>query len=255
MLEFSKQTTFLRARRFPLLFVQTIEAAHIGMTKKSQRRYTLHSLLLFLVLGSFFSGMVFADTFDLARQNPTLRNFFLQQQLRSSSYTDYYGRIYYVGNMRFLEQYVDRLVDDFLAQVIKKLGTLEGHFNQVQQARDEILAGAFNDKGRHEAQARWKHSLKGVADQAESLRKMISYVLIDLDNKSNFTPVIRGDSNRSLYQDEIRFIEEQMIKAERRIKDFFFLPTHAIHVDDLKGENMMIYLYRVRKMAEVLSKQ
>ena len=215
----------------------------------------LRLALLFLVLGTLFSGLVFPDSIGLARQNPTLRNHFLRQHLTMMSYTDRYGRTYYRGNMRFLEQSVDRLVDDFLAQVIKKLGTLKGHFNEVQQARDEILAGAFNDKGRHEAQLHWKNSLKAVAKQAEDLRKLFSYVLRGLDNKSHFKPVIGGQASSSGYQSEIWFIGEQILKAEQRIRDYFFMPTHTVHVEELRGENMMIYLYRVRKMSAKLSQE
>lgn len=56
-------------------------------------RQTLRSLLLFLVLGTFFFELVLSDTFDLARQNPTLRDFFLREELRRGFYPDnYYER-------------------------------------------------------------------------------------------------------------------------------------------------------------------
>ncbi len=219
-------------------------------------RQTLRSLLLFFVLGTFFFDWVLPGTFDLARQNPTLRDFFLREELRRRFYPDYYyERPQDVGEIPFLEQHVDELIDDFLERVVKKLGSLRAHFNELQQAREEILAGAFNHEDRHKAQARWKDSLKRVENQAKGLRKMISYVLIDLGRKSNFTPVIGAVANRSFYQSEIRFIEEQIIKAEQRINDYFFQPTHTVHVDDLKSENMLIHLHRVQKMAKTLRKQ
>ena len=92
-----------------------------------------------------------------------------------------------------------------------------------------------------------------MADEAEDLRKMLSYVLRGLDNKSDFKPQIDADANKSGFQKEIRFIEGQIEKAEQQIKDYLFAPTHTVHLQDLQGQNMMIYLYRVEKISKELS--
>jgi hypothetical protein len=76
-----------------------------------------------------------------------------------------------------------------------------------------------------------------------------------LDNKSDFKPQIEADANNLGFQIEIRFIEEQIEKAEQRIKDYLFAPTHTVHLQDLQGQNMMIYLYRVEKMSKKLSQE
>lgn len=218
-------------------------------------RYTLPSKLLVLVVGGLFSGFVFPDTFEFGRQNPILRNYFLQRCLEATSHIDRYGRRHYSGNTRFIERHADWLIDDFLAGMSKKLGALKTHFSEVQRAREEALSLAPNHEGRRKAQLRWKDSLKAVADQAEDLRKRLSFILMGLDNKSHFTPQIKGDANTSGFQSEIRFIEEQIAKAEQRINDYFFVPTHEVNVENLKGENMMIYLYQVRKMSKKLSEE
>ncbi|MCH7803318.1 MAG: hypothetical protein IH937_04475 [Acidobacteria bacterium] len=169
------------------------------------------------------------------------------------SYMDVYGNLRYRGNVRLLEQQVDRLVDDFLARVAHQLGTLKIHFNTVLRSRAETLSKASNDESRRGAQARWKDSLKTMADEAEDLRKILSYVLRGLDKKSDFKPEIEANANNSGFHKEIRFIQEQIVKAERRIKDYFFVPTHTVNLQDLQGQNMMIYLYRVKKMSKKLS--
>ena len=210
-------------------------------------------LLLFGVLVTSFSGFLLSDTFESARNNPVLRNHFLRQHIQMMSYMDVYGNLRYRGNVRLLEQQVDRLVDDFLARVAHQLGTLKIHFNTVLRSRAETLSKASNDESRRGAQARWKDSLKTMADEAEDLRKILSYVLRGLDKKSDFKPEIEANANNSGFHKEIRFIQEQIVKAERRIKDYFFVPTHTVNLQDLQGENVMIYLYRVGKMSKALS--
>lgn len=217
-------------------------------------RYTVRTALVVLGLHIFFFRMAFPDTSPLARQNPVLRDHFLQLYLNTRPPPDFLGGRYYEAEILFLERYVDRLVDDFLTQVNERLSRLEEHFGEVLQARERMLdASGENDERRQEV--RWKHSLEAMADEADDLRKMISHVLRGLDSKTDFKPVIHVQAGSSGYHHEINFIEEQLEKAERRIQNYFLSPTHTVHIQDLKGENMMIYLYRIRKMAEKLSQE
>ena len=205
------------------------------------------------MLATWFSGFLFSDTFESARENPVLRNHFLRQHIQMMSYLDVYGNMRYRGNIRLLERGVDRLIDDFLARVSRQLGTLKIHFNTVLRSREEMLSKASNQESRREAQARWKDSLKTMADEADDLRKILSYVLRGLDKKSDFKPEIEANANNSGFHKEMQFIQEQIVKAEQRIKDYFFVPTHTVKLQDLQGENVMIYLYRVGKMSKALS--
>jgi len=205
------------------------------------------------MLVTLFSSFLFSDTFEFARENPILRNHFLRQHIQMMSYMDVYGNLRYRGNVRLLERQVDRLIDDFLARVSHQLGTLKIHFNTVLRSREEMLSKASNQESRREAQAHWKDSLETMAGEAEDLRKILSYVLRGLDKKSDFKPEIEANANNSGFHKEIQFIQEQLVKAERRIRDYFFVPTHTVNLQDLQGENVMIYLYRVGKMSKALS--
>ena len=127
------------------------------------------------------------------------------------------------------------------------------HFNAALRNRKEALSRASNPKSRDQAKARWKDSMKEVADEAKALRRTLSYVLRGLDSKSHFKPEIEAHSRNSGFQKETQFIQEQILKAEQRIKDYFSLPTHTVNLEDLQGQNMMIYLYRVEKMSKELS--
>ena len=210
-------------------------------------------LLLFGVLVTSSSGFLFSDTLEFARENPVLRDHFLRQHIQMMSHMDVYGNLRYRGNVRLLERQVDRLIDHFLARVSQQLGTLKIHFNTVLRSREEMLSKASNQESRREAQIRWKDSLETMADEAEDLRKILSHVLRGLDNKSDFKPEIEAKANNSGFHMEIQFIQEQIVKVEQRIRDYFFVPTHTVNLQDLQGGNVMIYLYRVGKMSKALS--
>ncbi len=225
--------------------------------QENRRRYrpTLYPTLFFWVFGTLFSGVLFSDSFESARKNPILRDYFLRQQIRLMSYIDFYGTMRYRGDVWLLERQVDRSIDDFLTRVTRKLDALKVHLNTVLSSREETLIGASNDKSRLKARAYWKDALQEMADEAEDLRKMLSPVFRGLDNKSDFKPQTEADANNLGFEKEIRFIEEQIEKAEQRIKDYLFAPTHTVHLQDLQGQNMMIYLYRVEKMSTKLSEE
>ncbi len=210
-------------------------------------------LLLFGVLVTSSSGFLFSDTLEFARENPVLRDHFLRQHIQMTSHMDVYGNLRYRGNIRLLEREVDRLIDDFLARVSHQLGTLKIHFNTVLRSREEMLSKASNQESSREAQVRWKDSLEMMADEAEDLRKILSYVLRGLDDKSDFKPEIDAHLTNPGFLKEIQFIQGQIVKAEQRIRDYFFVPTHTVNLQDLQGENVMIYLYRVERMSKALS--
>ncbi len=227
--------------------------------QKNRTRYrrTLYLTLFFWVFGTFFSGLLFSDSFESARKNSVLRNYFLQRSIQMMASPDFYGRgkMRYRGNALVLERHVDRSIDDFLTRVTRKLDALKVHLTTILSSGEETLIGASNDESRRKVRADWKDTLKEMADEAEDLRKMLSNVFSGLDNKSDFKPQIEADANNSGFEKEIRFVEEQIQKAEQQIKDYLFVPTHTVQLQDLQGQNMMIYLYRVEKMSKKLSEE
>ncbi len=170
---------------------------------------------------------------------------------RSEVYDSVYDRV----DVRGIERHVDRRVHDFLTRLSQKLGDVGTRFSQAQRSRERALAQTGNPTHRLDSHRRWAEELKVLADQAKDLRNMLAFVLPGLKDKSDFKPEIGGDLSHSGFRDEMRFIEEQIAKAERRIVDYYFRPTHIVHVSDLQNENMMIYLYRAWKMSKELSEK
>ena len=78
--------------------------------------------------------------------------------------------------------------------------------------------------------------------------------MMELTRKSDFKPIIEGSAASSGFRDEIEFLASEIKKANQRIADYFFVPTHTVRIEDLKGENLMICLYRVQQMSKALRK-
>ena len=225
-----------------------------------RNRLNLFLVFCLAVSGTFFFSFVRSDG-SSGHQNPMLRDHFLRQCLEITyrvpafSTSEVYERVYDRVNRGGVERHVDRFLDEYLRELSQKLGEVRTRFSQAQRSQEQALAETANPTRRHESHKRWAAALKIVADHAKDLRNMLALVLTGLEDKSNFKPRIESDLSHSGFKDEMRFIEEQITKAERRIVDYYFRPTHIVHVSDLQNENMMIYLYRAWKMSKELGKK
>lgn len=100
-----------------------------------------------------------------------------------------------------------------------------------------------------------KGTIKELAEHAHNLRTMLAFVLIDLKGNSEFKPEIKPEAVGNGFEKEIEFLREQVQKTDEHIRNYFFSPNHTVSLDELKGENMLAFLYRLREMAEKLHKQ
>jgi hypothetical protein len=83
----------------------------------------------------------------------------------------------------------------------------------------------------------------------------LSYPFAGLDSKEKLRYRIVSDPQNEAFEREVEFLEEQLTKAEERINDYLFAPTHTVSAESLRGENMLIHLYRVHKVSQLLEKQ
>lgn len=225
------------------------------MNKKS----TLRSVFTLLALPALLSSFVLADTFELRRQNPILRNYFLFQFYKTAASLSISGT-HNDGNidefyLRNSGPIIDRRIDDFLAKVSRKLESLTTALKEAYRARREALTTTLAPDARRSAEMRWKKSLKEVADQAGDLHLMLAIVLVDLDGKDRFKPKIGSEAPKAGFEEEMKFIEKQITKAERQINHYFSALSHTVGLQDLRDGNMLIWLHRARKMAKKLSSQ
>ncbi len=188
-----------------------------------------------------------AEELPPARQNPILRAYFGRQFANMRSFGTRRG-----GRDPFVDDYIDGRIDHYLEELRETLALLNNHFVQVEQAQDTILQGS-SAQAIGQARVQWKNAFKGVQDEAEDLWNLLRYVLTALKDKGDLTPVEPQGSD-ALYVKETQFIGAQIGKAEQRITEYFFRAESVIRLDDLKGENMLIHLYRVREMAKKIRK-
>ena len=219
-------------------------------TLGSERGSTLGPTPLLFVLALACLGSAFAERPAVGRNNPLLRAHFLQRCLDARAYTDAYGRTRYIGNLGSIEQQADRLVGDFLATVKSELGILKEHLEETRRSQKGSCSAAATSSVGPETWARLKKSLKAVAKQSNHLRNTLASVLTNMDRKINFRPTIDTDARQSGFASELEYIEDHVLKAERRIEEYFFQPTHTVNLQDLQEGNMMIDLYRAQKMSE-----
>lgn len=95
----------------------------------------------------------------------------------------------------------------------------------------------------------WRAALDGLEDEAKDLRNRLSYLFPQLRNRNKFKPQIDTSFPENGHNREIRFLEKQVKKAEKRITDYFLNAGTTIELNDLKSENMLICLNSIRLMA------
>lgn len=216
-------------------------------------------LLNFFLLGFVSFGAAFGGSPDLARQNLLLRDYFRQLALGVVPGTvEFHAPNYSPGKDPYLasrlESRVDWLIGDFLVRLNRKMGALKTHFDDMVKMQEQLAApsAAFESQGQR---TRWKRSLRSVEDEADDLRNMLSFILVELHAKTDFKPQVRSRKDHVGFREELEFMSKQIAKAEQGIQDLFLAPTYEVDIRDITGENVMINLYRVRKMSEALRRR
>ena len=226
-----------------LFFVST--SAHISRIRcLSLAAGCLH----FVLASALILGQVPEEQFP-ARQNPILREYFRKQF--------YEARV--LHNRRipstptFLEHFVDRQIDYYLRKLREKLDSMSLHFGQLEGAAQGLHIGS-TEQSRSQARKLWRKSLEQIHDDSGALRSMIGYVFTELKSKDSFKAQIRPDAIDSGFAEDRLYLGEQISEAEHRIRGYFFKSEHTIQLEELKGENMLIHLHRVREMSKAMKK-
>jgi hypothetical protein len=190
------------------------------------------------------------------RDLPFLRNYFLRQYVETVVKLQYgSGMGLTRGDMMMMDLRVSQLVDEYLADLAGRMKVLRKDFKAGLRFRAHALDQEKAPEDRLAARVGWKRALAAIEDGAGDIRGMLRPILRGLKSKVNFKPEISDVSVDAGFREEMAFLGEQIGKADQRIRDYFFSPTHIVSVDGLRGENMMIYLYRVQKMSESLKKK
>ncbi len=148
---------------------------------------------------------------------------------------------------------MDRQIDYYLRKLRERLDRMSFHFAHLEGAVQGLHPGS-TEQNRSQARELWRRSLEQIHDDSGALRSMISYVFTELKNKDSFKAHIRPDAMDSGFEEERLYLGEQISGAEHRIRGYFFKSKNTIQLEELKGENMLIHLHRVRKMSKAMKK-
>ncbi len=148
---------------------------------------------------------------------------------------------------------MNRQIDFYLQKLREQLDSMSLHFAYLEEAVQGLRPRSM-EQNRSQAQELWRKSLEQIHDDSGSLRSMIGYVFTELKNKDSFKAQVRPDAIDSGFETEQLYLGEQISEAEHRIRGYFFKSENTIQVEELKGENMLIHLHRVREMSKAVKK-
>lgn len=185
-------------------------------------------------------------------QFPARQNLILRQYFRARFSEAYISQNHLVSSPPiFIENLIDRQIDNYITELDKRLKDIKSQSASLEVAAKGLR---FGEEGPNYLQSRkmWKESMGKIHDDARALHRMIGYVLTGLENKDDVEINIGLEAKKIGFKKERLYLQKEIVKAEQRIRDYFFKPKHTIHLEELKGENMLIQLYRVRKITQKL---
>lgn len=202
--------------------------------------------------GLLFFGGVAAEKSDPlpdgAVQNPVVRAHFRRVALEARAYVLPDGRRVYRRDF-FLEDRVDRLVRHFLNQLIER----RREFQSAVELAEKAQQRALHRRSNREAQRVLAAGLRQLAKRAARLRSLLRPVLSDFDSKADFSPQVTGDFADDGFEAELAFLRSEADATQQLIEDYFFEPRFTVEAGALKGGNMLVRLFQIKKLSEELA--
>lgn len=147
-----------------------------------------------------------------------------------------------------LERRIDQLLRLYLKDVIEKREALRSTMEEVETAASELRDAPQSEAW--VAASRLRKSMDRLADRADDLRSSLASVISELPEKTDFKPEIKANAKLIGFPAETEFLRRHVDNALRRVDEFFFQPGNTVSLVELQGDDMMVALYKVEKMAE-----
>ena len=214
---------------------------------KKQARY-LASILTF----SFLLCPAGAVSLDAGRasQNPFLRDVFKRQALMSADLANFYPGV--TVDPVALEFQVDRLIYSYLQDIAKKTLRLKEEFLRVKQVREQLTRDAVPMPQRRSLLILKKERLGELSDRAKDLRKSLGYLFRGVRSEEDVVVTFdRGSANQA-FEQEMQYLGEQIALAENKIVRYLFTASQVVSVSSLRGDTVLLNLYRVQKISQDL---
>ncbi len=153
-----------------------------------------------------------------------------------------------------MDRYIDAQIAHYLKNVKVKLLRMKVGYSTARETIDKIV-GVPRKQLPEVQRQRLKNALKNLADAANGLHSMIETILLGgLEGKGDLRPRVGSSGRETAFATEMKFLEDEIGLAEDRILGYFFARDHTVEVDEIRNQNMLVHLYRVREMAKKVRK-
>jgi hypothetical protein len=186
---------------------------------------------------------------SMARANPLLR---AAMAANHPDHTDVQTGAISSGSAEavFLEQWVDRQIDRFAAEVVAKLDAMQAAMDTAEAAAEKQRSGSANTPRDYRLLSR--KALVELEQQARSLRTLLAVTLVDLRTTDQSKPVIRRRAELDGFAQETALLSAQVDNADLRVREYLFRPTHTVGVEELRSGDILDLLVRVQKTAKAI---
>ena len=151
-----------------------------------------------------------------------------------------------------LEYQVDRLIYAYLQDVAKKTLRLKEEFLRVKQVREQLAGYVAPMPQRRDLLILKKERLGELSKRAKDLRKSLGYLFRGVRSEENVVVTFdRGPANQ-VFEQEMKYLEEQIALAENKIVRYLFTASQVVSVSSLRGDTVLLHLYRVQKISQDL---
>lgn len=198
------------------------------------------------VQGEGSAGEVPGDTgVPLARQNQLLRDHF-----RKAYPTTHESWTY--AEEQFIEQFIDRQIDLFVAEVDRQLIQVTGQVELIAQLRKRLQSP--DPAAAQQAERSLRAALRQLAGDCGSLARRLGLVFPGLSRKSGNPAVLTTAPQSETGQDQYLLLSLQVEAADRLVRQYLFTVNTVVELADLQGEDMLARLDSARRLAQELAK-
>ena len=172
-----------------------------------------------------------------SRQNMLLRGYFRRQ------YESFAGDGVSM-NRTFTERYVDRQIDHLLEQTEQRLAEMNRYVRQTCSDWQLLLEAPDDDSQRRTL----KRTLEGLEDVADRLGDRLGPIFWGLNTKGELPPIPDPD-DKGAAAALLGILKEEARAATESVEKYLFKPSHIVSVESLRGDDILVRLYRVEKLA------